>query len=279
MSEINKYTGLNRDQEKEYNESYSGQDSNNIVKKAFTTAGAIGLAAATVGAGYGVSEAYSNYQEVKSSEEEAKDKANIEYTIENAAGFPNEHIDHLTSEGESYWRIAEIQLAAANIKSTPQLVQLVCKYMININNRANDRLDVNETIRIPAYLGERFKEINQTEKALPEASSPIFLDEIPEEELSGIVGILVSPDITATLLTKGESLEDVAASIPGYLELVGAFPQFAKQARDLIRSDNPGKFGPDGEVLKNGMAITHPKFILNIPSLGEVVYGYSEQAN
>lgn len=278
MSEINKYTGLNRDEEKEYNESYNGQD-NSTIKKVLGSVGAIGLAAATVGAGYGIGEVYSDIRDKASIEEEASKKANTEYTIENAAGFPNDHIDHLTSEGESYWRIAEIKLAEANIKATPQLIQLVSNYMININNRANDNLDVNETIRIPAYLGERFKEINQTEKALPEASSPILLDEVPEEELSGIAGILVSPNITATILTKGESLEDVAASVPGYLELVGAFPQFAKQARDLIRSDNPGKFDSNGDVLKSGMAVTRQRFILNIPSLGEVVYGYDEQTN
>ncbi len=264
-------TGLSRQEEKEYNESYSDNSSKSISRKV-VEALAIGTAAATaVGVGSYANHAYSDYQDDKALEIEKNNQANEIMVARNSAGYPMEYNDYFVSEKESYDKIAEIQLLAANIKPTPKLIEDVREYLMNINGANSSLLLVDQKLRVPAYLGDDFKKHFNTENALPESETLIFLDQVPNRDLSGFVGVIVSPDIASTNLAVGESIDEVASTIPGYSEFAKGFPKFAIQVKALIRSENPGVFDQNGKAIRSGVCLTRDGLFFNLPTLGLVI--------
>lgn len=87
----------------------------------------------------------------------------LEYTIENGAGFSNEFKTVTIEDGDSLDGYAHMLCNEAGIQSTSDIIDTIINFIKNINNLSSDLIVTGSQIKLPSNLPDSFKTKNNAQ--------------------------------------------------------------------------------------------------------------------
>lgn len=87
----------------------------------------------------------------------------LEYTIENGAGFSNEFKTVTIEDGDSLDGYAHILCDEAGIQSTSDIIDTIINFIKNTNNLSSDLIVTGSQIKLPSNLPDSFKTKNNAQ--------------------------------------------------------------------------------------------------------------------